>query len=619
MLSRSYNDGVTPGNNYYYDKDPDGGACTLCVGHEVKETNPRGWVKSTSFDAMGRIAAQTRLIDTTSFNSGFLYWYDGNLKQVSSPSGRSWNYGAPDAEGREVSVSFYNGGSVNRSYSLGGPSSPGMTVTDTYPGTLKSVKATNSRFQPWTNTVTNNGQTLLNLTLGYTSACQTADNGDIATQTYTSGAVNDYCYNDLNEVTSSSGYIAESWDFDPYGNRSDSYADANNRSNGGGYATDAAGNETSIPGHALTFLADGELHQATDTGYSYTYDGHERRFERSWSGAEIHYFYLGDSDKVIFEYPSATPWEDYIYLGNERVANVTQSGAISYYFTDHLGSTALMADGSGNVLAGNWPHAYTIFGADDPHYVAPTERRRYTGKERDPESGLDYFESRYYSSAAGRFLSPDEARSDSLSDPFTGQMLFSDPGPLPYADIGNPQSLNKYVYSEDNPVRFTDPDGHCPLCFFAAGAVLATVAIVKGYSDYERAKAQTFALKRASADYAMALKIDNPDLIAKTSAALGKQELAAEGDLIKLGADAEGLANFGIGRVAAGASAGSTLQQALDDDAGAAKAVIDKTVEQSLEQQEEMDKKKRQQLEQKQEQEQEQSQPPSGSTSTKTQ
>ncbi|MGH9540882.1 MAG: RHS repeat-associated core domain-containing protein [Terriglobales bacterium] len=475
LLSRSYNDGVTPGNNYYYDKDPDGGACTLCVGHEVKETNPRGWVKSTSFDAMGRIAAQTRLIDTTSFNSGFLYWYDGNLKQVSSPSGRSWNYGAPDVEGREVSVSFYGGGSVSRSYSLGGSSSPGMTVTDTYPGSLKSVKATNSRFQPWTNTVTNNGQTLLNLTLGYTSTCQSADNGDIATQTYTSGAVNDYCYNELNEVTSSTGYIGESWDIDPYGNRSDSYADGNNRSNGGGYAADAAGNETSIPGHTLTYLADDELHADTDMGYTYTYDGHERRFERSWSGAEVHYFYLGDSDKIIYEFPSSTPWEDYIYLGNDRVANVMESGAISYYFTDHLGSTVLMTDGSGNVLAGNWPHAYTAFGADDPHYVAPSERRRYTGKERDPESGLDYFESRYYSSAAGRFLSPDEARSDDLVDPFTGQRVFSAAGPIAFADIAEPQSLNPYAYTRNNPLRFTDPSGHC----------LEDACIAEGYALYE--------------------------------------------------------------------------------------------------------------------------------------
>ncbi|HZT72543.1 MAG TPA: RHS repeat-associated core domain-containing protein [Terriglobales bacterium] len=160
------------------------------------------------------------------------------------------------------------------------------------------------------------------------------------------------------------------------------------------------------------------------------------------------------------------------------MANVTQSGAISYYFTDHLGSTVLMTDGSGNVLAGNWPHAYTAFGADDPHYVAPTERRRYTGKERDPESGLDYFESRYYSSAAGRFLSPDEADSDSLSDPFTGQALFSDPGPLPYADITSPRSLNKYLYGEDEPLRFTDPDGHCAIC--VALLVGATVGATAG-------------------------------------------------------------------------------------------------------------------------------------------
>ena len=36
------------------------------------------------------------------------------------------------------------------------------------------------------------------------------------------------------------------------------------------------------------------------------------------------------------------------------------------------------------------------------------------------------------------------------------------PGPLPYADITNPQSLNKYAYTFNNPLRYTDPNGHCP-------------------------------------------------------------------------------------------------------------------------------------------------------------
>lgn len=35
------------------------------------------------------------------------------------------------------------------------------------------------------------------------------------------------------------------------------------------------------------------------------------------------------------------------------------------------------------------------------------------------------------------------------------------PGPLPYALITNPQSLNKYAYTFNNPLRYTDPNGHC--------------------------------------------------------------------------------------------------------------------------------------------------------------
>jgi RHS repeat-associated protein len=69
-----------------------------------------------------------------------------------------------------------------------------------------------------------------------------------------------------------------------------------------------------------------------------------------------------------------------------------------------------------------------------------------TGKERDAESGNDYFLARYYNSATGRFLSPDwDAKS---SDP------------VPYAKLDNPQSLNLYAYVLNNPVDKTDPDGH---------------------------------------------------------------------------------------------------------------------------------------------------------------
>ena len=64
---------------------------------------------------------------------------------------------------------------------------------------------------------------------------------------------------------------------------------------------------------------------------------------------------------------------------------------------------------------------------------------RFTGKERDSESGLDYFGARYYGSTMGRWMSPD-------------------PGNIG-ADPTNPQSWNMYAYVLNNPLRFVDPNG----------------------------------------------------------------------------------------------------------------------------------------------------------------
>ena len=81
----------------------------------------------------------------------------------------------------------------------------------------------------------------------------------------------------------------------------------------------------------------------------------------------------------------------------------------------------------------------------------------FTGKERDAESGLDDFEARFYSSSIGRFMQVDEFSGGPVDvfDPSP-----SAAGPLPYADIFNPQSLNKYTYVYNNPLRYVDPNGH---------------------------------------------------------------------------------------------------------------------------------------------------------------
>lgn len=71
---------------------------------------------------------------------------------------------------------------------------------------------------------------------------------------------------------------------------------------------------------------------------------------------------------------------------------------------------------------------------------------RSTGKERDAESGNDYFGARYYASSMGRFLSPDWA---------------SNPQAVPYGIFTNPQTLNLYNYMRNNPLSGVDKDGHC--------------------------------------------------------------------------------------------------------------------------------------------------------------
>jgi RHS repeat-associated protein len=91
-------------------------------------------------------------------------------------------------------------------------------------------------------------------------------------------------------------------------------------------------------------------------------------------------------------------------------------------------------------------HTYDASRNNQHRFAATSTAYRFTGKERDQESGNDYFGARYYASTMGRFLSPDwSARME----------------PVPYAKLDNPQSLNLYAYVGNNPLSRTDPDGHC--------------------------------------------------------------------------------------------------------------------------------------------------------------
>ena len=86
---------------------------------------------------------------------------------------------------------------------------------------------------------------------------------------------------------------------------------------------------------------------------------------------------------------------------------------------------------------------------------------KFTGQERDAESGLDEFGARYYASSLGRFMIPDWA---------------GKPTAVPYANYGNPQSLNLYAYVENNPTTTGDPDGHSDAGTFCSAECRARYA-----------------------------------------------------------------------------------------------------------------------------------------------
>jgi RHS repeat-associated protein len=133
----------------------------------------------------------------------------------------------------------------------------------------------------------------------------------------------------------------------------------------------------------------------------------------------------------------------------EAWGSVGQVGTdIKWLVADQLGTPRMVLDQSG-ALANVKRHDYLPFGEE---LLAPTSgrtsaqgyagdgvRQQFTGKERDIETGLDYFLARYYSSPQGRFVSV---------DPLTAS-----------AHAAHPQTWNRYSYVVNNPLKHTDPTG----------------------------------------------------------------------------------------------------------------------------------------------------------------
>ena len=234
------------------------------------------------------------------------------------------------------------------------------------------------------------------------------------------------------------------------------------------YDYDDANRLASVNGVTYTYDANGNLKSDGVNRYSYDYANRMSELCSNWDevgqvclGDVYTYAYNGRGDRLQQTVGSVTTnyvldlnagltqvlsdgTTTYLY-GNGRVGEY--NGIWTYYAADALGSVRQIVDASGTV---QFAQSYEPYGDVLANVGSGGGNYGYAGEWTDA-SGLQYLRARYYNTGIGRFLTRDTWE----------------------GDYNNPLSLNRWVYVEGNPVRYSDPSGHtvfvCPCGFTKEG------------------------------------------------------------------------------------------------------------------------------------------------------
>jgi len=294
------------------------------------------------------------------------------------------------------------------------------------------------------------------------------------------------------------------WSYDSYGNRTAqsftngansswaTYNSANNRISAsstapGGYAPDASGNTLYDGSNRYWYDAEGQLCAVQNQAVGglpvtqYVYDAEGARIAKGTlsaaptsytatcapplgSGFTLTARYLvdlgGDQVTELNTTSGTLAWAHSNVFSAARLTATYDTNGLHYELADPLGTKRIQANISGQIEEScvSLPFGDALNCPTDPALTTSDDatEHHFTGKERDAESGNDYFGARYYASSMGRFMSPDWAAQEE---------------PVPYANLDDPQSLNLYSYVRNNPLVNTDPTGHgtCPPCIDVAG------------------------------------------------------------------------------------------------------------------------------------------------------
>jgi RHS repeat-associated protein len=399
-----------------------------------------------AYDAMGRVLIEHRTIGTVTKNIAYTYNLDGSVHTLTYPSGRTITYSVSAAQ-RPVSAvdSNNNVNSVlNATYApQGAVSGVVLGESGSFGGITYAATYTN-RLLPYTVTATSAAANALNLTFGYYA------NGNVETITNNLNTVRteSFTYDNLNRVataqsqaTSGTYCWGQSFGYDRYGNlgsltltkctppTKSLSVNLNNQITNSGFTYDASGDMTSDGTYTYAWDARHRLQSAG--GVTYTYDGDSKRVMKS-SGTL--YWNSPDGTPLAETNSSGTTLNEYVFFNGNRIARRDSSGNVYYYLQDQLGTTKNLTTSAGVVC---YDADFLPFGGEMAYSTTCAQNYKFTGLERDSETGNDHTPHRMYDPSLGRWLSP---------DPLAG-------------DITNPQSLNRYAYVLNNPTIFTDPMG----------------------------------------------------------------------------------------------------------------------------------------------------------------
>ena len=318
-----------------------------------------------------------------------------------------------------------------------------------------------------------------------------SNNGNVLSQRIRAGTLNQiqrYTYDSLNRLktakeTGSGALWSQTYAYDRYGNRRvtpdtdrvNSYlprpvltpqitvdidTGTNRLAGTKGVNTigyDPAGNlKADWAGNTFTYDGDNRLvafnTTGTDSDTTYSYDGEGRRVQKAvgGSGGVTTTYVYNVLGQLVAEFGGTAPDRPgtrYLtsdHLGSTRVVTGEDQSVLSRHDYLPFGEEIEVSRGNRSAVSG-----YTASLADGP-------AQKFTGKERDNESGLDYFGARYFSGAGGRFTSAD----------------------APFADQGaaDPQSWNLYSYTRNNPLVRVDPNGRFVFTLAAIAAALYVAA-----------------------------------------------------------------------------------------------------------------------------------------------